>query len=193
MCVEFEDGAAIRPARAPEFALRRELQIVDAYVAEVLELTGRRIERFDAVAGGHIEQSGRRVQCNGLRDAVAESSQDNAGQRVEQQERAATGRRPELSRIVERHVEDRFVEFAPRSAYRSAFRVELVYPAAILTAADEHFAARQLQDPQCADVGAAVRESRGERLHRERVQYRVKFRRMRERLHRGYAALRRNK
>ncbi len=102
MAIEFEDGAAIRPARAPQFALRRELQVVDANVAEVLERAGRWIERLDAVAGRYVEQSRSRIQRNGLRDAVAEAAQYGAGQRVEQQQGAAAGGRPQLARVIER-------------------------------------------------------------------------------------------
>ena len=76
--VEFQERAALGPARAPQLALRRELQIVDAHVAEVLEAAGQLIEGLDAVARGDVQLAARRIDGEGLGDAVAEAPEHAA-------------------------------------------------------------------------------------------------------------------
>ena len=85
LAIEREDVAAMRPARAPEGAVRGEGEVVDADVAEVAEGSRDGVEDLDAVAGGHVQRAVGRMDGERLGDAVAVVRQHRAAARIELQ------------------------------------------------------------------------------------------------------------
>ena len=186
--VEAQHVAVVGPRRAPEGAVGREGEAVDAGRAEGREGAAHEAEARDAVARGHIEQRGvgRRGQAEA--DAVAVAGDDLAGVGVELHERAAAGRRPKQARGVEGHVVDRHAERRKRRARRAPGQAEAPEAVAARAAADQHpLAVGREREPQRADAGPRGRDVAREGAGREGLEDRGERRRGGARLRRRHA------
>src|SRR5262249_61822301 len=81
-------------------------------------------EALDPCAGRGVDQAGARLAGEGLRQTVADPAEARAGGRVEPEQRAAAGRRPEPALCVEGQVVDRQVQRSQGRARLAAFRAE---------------------------------------------------------------------
>ena len=151
------------PHRSP---FGRDLEIVDADVAEVLERVRDRVEGLDAVAGGDVEDALRRVEGERLRQAVAEALDDLQGRRVELEQLAAAGRRPQAAAAVPLQVVHRRVELLRGRERLAAGLVEAVQRATVAAAADDERAVRPLEERQRPDPGEALADRRFRRPRR---------------------------
>ncbi|MCG3170389.1 MAG: hypothetical protein CALGDGBN_01929 [Pseudomonadales bacterium] len=174
--VEGDDIAAPGPGGGPQFAVRRERQVVDARVAEVTEGEGERIEDLDPVARGHIDLPTGRIDRQRLREALAVTANHREALGIELQQLAAAGGRPQPAVEVVGHVVDRLVEHDERVQCTTAELAVTVQRAAVRSAAHDHAAVGLHEDRQGPDACMALGNAGREHLGGERRQHLTELR-----------------
>ena len=156
--VERHHIAARRPGSAPQRAIGRERQVVDAHVAEMAPAGADRVEGLDTVTGRDVDFAAVGLDRQRLRDAGAKARHDLAAISVQAQQCTAAGGGPQLAVVVHGEVEDRLVEFDERGQRAPAVVRDAVQPAAVRAAAGDDRTIGKFEYRQRADAGVAVDE-----------------------------------
>ena len=162
------DHVRAGPAHGPQAPVGPEGEVAHAAVAEVRPGRGRvgrlGIEDLDAVATGHVDQAaagldGQRVGER-LASRRAGAADDGAAGGVHEQQFRA-GHDPEVTDLVERHVEHGAVQAEQRLYRAAALFGEAQDLVALSPGAGQHAAVEQLDHGERADVGLAGRKAAG--------------------------------